>query len=45
MSNQVDVHYRDLVAHAPEGEWSAIAPLRIISFDIECSGRREFFLG
>jgi DNA polymerase delta subunit 1 len=27
----------------PEGEWSKIAPLRILSFDIECAGRKGIF--
>ena len=40
---EVDIHYSDLIAHAPEGEWSKIAPLRILSFDIECSGRKGIF--
>lgn len=33
----------DLISHAPEGQWSHIAPLRIFSFDIECAGRKGFF--
>ncbi|CAD6907570.1 unnamed protein product [Tilletia controversa] len=32
-----------LVSHAPEGEFSDIAPLRILSFDIECAGRKGVF--
>jgi DNA polymerase delta subunit 1 len=32
-----------VVSHAPEGEWSKIAPLRILSFDIECAGRKGIF--
>eukprot|EP00658_Telonema_sp_P-2_P059811 TRINITY_DN48917_c0_g1_i1.p1 TRINITY_DN48917_c0_g1~~TRINITY_DN48917_c0_g1_i1.p1 ORF type:complete len:808 (-),score=162.02 TRINITY_DN48917_c0_g1_i1:121-2544(-) len=31
------------MSHAPEGEWSKQAPLRILSFDIECAGRKGFF--
>lgn len=27
----------------PEGEWSKVAPLRILSFDIECQGRKGYF--
>lgn len=27
----------------PEGEWSASAPLRMLSFDIECAGRKGIF--
>ena len=36
-------HYRDLVALGHEGEWAKIAPLRILSFDIECAGRKGVF--
>lgn len=35
--------YLDLVAHEPTGEWSKMAPLRIMSFDIECAGRKGIF--
>lgn len=35
--------YKDLVSHAPEGEWLPIAPLRVLSFDIECAGRKGIF--
>ncbi|KIY70795.1 hypothetical protein CYLTODRAFT_487810 [Cylindrobasidium torrendii FP15055 ss-10] len=27
----------------PDGEWSKVAPLRILSFDIECAGRKGIF--
>ncbi|KAH7377505.1 DNA polymerase family B-domain-containing protein [Cadophora sp. MPI-SDFR-AT-0126] len=37
------VSYRDLIAHKPEGEWAKMAPLRILSFDIECAGRKGIF--
>lgn len=40
---EVDVWYTNLISHAPEGEWSKIAPLRILSFDIECAGRKGVF--
>eukprot|EP01027_Heterolobosea_sp_BB2_P018981 GEZU01026676.1.p1 GENE.GEZU01026676.1~~GEZU01026676.1.p1 ORF type:complete len:510 (-),score=126.45 GEZU01026676.1:55-1440(-) len=40
---EVDVSYEDLISHPPEGEWSRIAPLRILSFDIECAGRKGVF--
>ena len=33
----------DLCCFTPEGEWSALSPLRILSFDIECSGRKGLF--
>ncbi|KAL6542498.1 DNA polymerase delta catalytic subunit [Orobanche minor] len=29
--------------HAPEGEFSKMAPFRILSFDIECAGRKGLF--
>ena len=32
-----------LISHAPESTWSTIAPLRILSFDIECAGRKGIF--
>lgn len=38
-----DVYWKDFISHAPEGEWSAVAPLRVMSFDIECAGRRGIF--
>ncbi|KAL1649133.1 DNA-directed DNA polymerase delta [Diplodia intermedia] len=37
------VHYRDLIAYPAEGEWVKTAPLRILSFDIECAGRKGIF--
>nr|BAO20831.1 DNA polymerase delta catalytic subunit [Baculentulus morikawai] len=40
---EVDVSYGHVISHAPEGEWSKIAPLRILSFDIECAGRKGIF--
>ena len=33
----------DLVSHEPEGEWSKVGPLRILSFDIECQGKAGQF--
>jgi DNA polymerase delta subunit 1 len=36
-------NYRDLHAHPSEGEWAKMAPLRILSFDIECAGREGIF--
>ena len=36
-------HYRDLIAHPHDGEWAKMAPLRILSFDIECAGRKGVF--
>ncbi|VDM39048.1 unnamed protein product [Toxocara canis] len=39
------IKFDDLIVHAPESapQWSAIAPLRILSFDIECTNRRGIF--
>lgn len=37
------IHYRDLIAHPADGEWQKMAPLRILSFDIECAGRKGVF--
>jgi DNA polymerase delta subunit 1 len=40
---ECDIAFDKLVAYAPEGEFDAIAPLRILSFDIECAGRPGVF--
>lgn len=40
---EAECSYRDLIAHEPVGEWSKMAPLRIMSFDIECAGRKGIF--
>lgn len=40
---EIDVYYTDMISHAPEGEWSAVAPLRVLSYDIECAGRKGFY--
>ena len=42
---QIEAHanYRDLIAHSNDGEWAKMAPLRILSFDIECAGRKGIF--
>ncbi|XP_015438316.1 PREDICTED: DNA polymerase delta catalytic subunit [Dufourea novaeangliae] len=40
---EVDVAWDAFIAHTPEGEWSKIAPFRILSFDIECAGRKGIF--
>ncbi|RAL14858.1 DNA-directed DNA polymerase delta POL3 [Aspergillus homomorphus CBS 101889] len=46
MSNcqiEASIDYRDLISHHPTGEWAKMAPLRILSFDIECAGRKGIF--
>ncbi|KAL6749067.1 DNA polymerase delta subunit one [Haematococcus lacustris] len=42
---QIEVHvrYDRLIAHPAEGEWSRIAPFRVLSIDIECCGRKGHF--
>ncbi|TPX08201.1 uncharacterized protein E0L32_001903 [Thyridium curvatum] len=40
---EAEISYTDLIAHKPVGEWSKMAPLRILSFDIECAGRKGIF--
>jgi len=40
---ELDVVFDSLLSHACEGEWNKIAPLRILSFDIECMGRKGHF--
>jgi DNA polymerase delta subunit 1 len=40
---ECEIDYRDLIAHPSEGEWLKMAPLRILSFDIECAGRKGIF--
>merc|ERR1719244_866047 len=40
---EVDVAVDKFVSHAPEGDWSHVAPVRILSFDIECAGRKGVF--
>jgi len=42
-SLEVDIYFNSLVAHPSVGTYSAIAPLRILSFDIECQGRKGHF--
>lgn len=40
---EIDIVYTNIVSHAPEGKWSKLAPFRILSFDIECMGRKGHF--
>lgn len=37
---EVDIGWTDFISHPAEGEWQRIAPLRVLSFDIECAGRK-----
>ncbi len=36
-------HANDIIAHKPVGDWLQTAPLRKLSFDIECEGRKGVF--
>ncbi|KAK2656304.1 hypothetical protein Ddye_009356 [Dipteronia dyeriana] len=40
---EFDCLYSELVSHCLEGEFSKMAPFRILSFDIECAGRKGHF--
>ncbi|EUB64906.1 DNA polymerase delta catalytic subunit [Echinococcus granulosus] len=40
---EVDIAWNDVTVYPTEGEWNKIAPIRILSFDIECAGRRGVF--
>jgi DNA polymerase delta subunit 1 len=40
---EAEIEYRDLITHKPVGEWAKMAPLRTLSFDIECAGRKGVF--
>jgi len=40
---EADIAYTKLVSHPVENQWQQIAPLRILSFDIECMGRKGVF--
>lgn len=39
----MEVFFDRLIPHACVSPWSSIAPLRIMSFDIECQGRKGHF--
>ncbi|ORX72765.1 delta DNA polymerase [Linderina pennispora] len=40
---EVEINYKNIIAHEPEDEWAKTAPLRILSVDIECAGRPGVF--
>jgi len=42
-SIECTIDYKDIIAHEPEEDWAKIAPLRILSYDIECAGRKGIF--
>jgi hypothetical protein len=42
---EADVVYDDLIVHGTqEKDWLKLAPLRILSFDIECAGMTIYFV-
>ena len=40
---EFDVVFDNIVSHEPVGKWMSLAPIRVLSFDIECSGRAGHF--
>ena len=40
---EFDISWEDMSSYPAEGEWQKIAPLRVLSFDIECAGRKGIF--
>lgn len=40
---EVDIRYSDIENLGYENEWAKVAPLRILSFDIECANRKGLF--
>ncbi|KAG1886473.1 DNA-directed DNA polymerase [Suillus subluteus] len=40
---ELKVRWDTFISHPPEENWQKFAPLRILSFDIECAGRKGIF--
>ena len=40
---EVDIVFDNVISHPATGKWSKVAPFRILSFDIECMGRKGVF--
>jgi len=40
---ELDIAWNNFISHPAEGDWQIVAPLRVLSFDIECSGRQGVF--
>ncbi|XP_030845110.1 DNA polymerase delta catalytic subunit isoform X1 [Strongylocentrotus purpuratus] len=40
---EIDVAWDRFISHPPDGQWEKVAPFRILSFDIECAGRKGIF--
>ena len=42
---ELDIVWDKITSHPAEGDWQKIAPVRILSFDIECAARKGMFPG
>ncbi|KAJ7521254.1 hypothetical protein O6H91_19G043900 [Diphasiastrum complanatum] len=40
---ELDTSYKNVISHSSTGQYSKLAPFRILSFDIECAGRKGHF--
>nr|XP_054761921.1 DNA polymerase delta catalytic subunit-like [Lytechinus pictus]XP_054761922.1 DNA polymerase delta catalytic subunit-like [Lytechinus pictus] len=40
---EIDVAWDRFISHPADGQWQKVAPFRIMSFDIECAGRKGIF--
>ncbi|EIW79208.1 hypothetical protein CONPUDRAFT_138364 [Coniophora puteana RWD-64-598 SS2] len=40
---ELTTRHDSFISHPPDGKWQTIAPLRVLSFDIECAGRKGIF--
>lgn len=40
---EITINYKDVISHKPEGEYAKIAPIRILSFDIEAASESGSF--
>lgn len=40
---EVEIAWSDIIVHESQGQWNKMAPLRVLSFDIECAGRKGHF--
>jgi len=40
---EVEIGFEDVLSHAPEGLYAKIAPIRVISIDIECAAKQGRF--
>ncbi|XP_072033784.1 DNA polymerase delta catalytic subunit-like [Amphiura filiformis] len=40
---ELDIAWDAFISHSTEGKWEKMAPFRILSYDIECAGRKGVF--